>query len=182
MNQTDDDPQQVSYLGKSAFRDGNFSEAALLFEKSAAGFKMAGDLLNEAENLNNLSVALMNAGEAEAAYRVVAGTPEVFLSLGDKRRQAMALGNLGVTLKKLGKIDQAIEAYQSAAEIFYEIGEHEMRAPVLETLSLLKIQSGRPLEALADGNAGIGEYQKPGILKVIFKKIIEIPLRLLTRS
>ena len=72
--------------------------SADLYAREADACKANGEL-QAAENLNNCSVAFLQAGKAEAAYQAVADTPQFSKNAGDIRRQAMALGNRAAALE-----------------------------------------------------------------------------------
>ncbi len=174
-------PQQLNEDGKSAFKSGDYGEAARLFQASREGFKQTGDALSEAEAANNISVALLKVGDAQGAWQAAQGTAEIFAAQGDVRRQAMALGNIGAAEEALGRVPEAIASYEQAAELFKQIGEHELRAPVLKSLSALQLRSGK-LEAIATMNAGLEESGKTSRSQRILKKMLEVPLKWIFRS
>jgi tetratricopeptide (TPR) repeat protein len=175
-------PADLDRLGKSAYQKGKFSEAAGYFEAASGGYLAAGDPLFAAEMSNNASVALLKAGDYQAALDAVEGTDTVFESAGDVRKQAMAIGNYAAALESLHRIDEAVLMYEKADGLFKEIGEHELRAPILQSLSTLQFKSGRSFEGLANLNAGFEEGGKTSWRRRLLKTITDLPVKYLTKT
>ncbi len=97
--------------GKQAFQSGQYETAVTAFEAAAQGYAELNDEPNAAETKNNLSVALLKLGRAQAALDAAAGTDQVFAGIGDARRQAMALGNQAAALEDLQRWDDAVATY-----------------------------------------------------------------------
>lgn len=176
------DPVAICEEGKRVYQEGEYQKAAEIFLIAAEGYRQAGNASDAAEMDNNRSVALLQAGQAEAALQAVVGTVEIFAAAGDHRRQAMALGNRAAALSKLNRLPEAIADYQQAADLFKQIGEHELRAPVLQALSMLQLRSGRQVESLVTMNAGLNEFEKPKPRQRFLKKLLDLPLKIFFRS
>lgn len=176
------DPNAICEEGKSAYQTGDFQKAAELFLTAADGYRHSGNAPDAAEMDNNRSVALLQAGQAEAAFQAVNETVDIFAQAGDIRRQAMALGNRAAALNKLNRMPEAIADYQQAADLFKQIGEHDLRAPVLQALSMLQLRSGRQLESLVSMNAGLNEFEQPKPRQRFLKKLLDLPLKIFFRS
>ena len=174
-------PQQLLHEGQSAFKRGDYQAAARAFEAAQAGYTSAKAPLDAAEAANNCSVAYLHAGEAEAALRSVEGTDQVFAQAGDLRRHGMALGNLGAALEALHRSDEALLAYQNSAEILKLAGEDQLRAHVMQSLSMLQFNMGRQLQALASMQAGLEGVRRPSPKQTFLKKLLDIPIEMLTR-
>ena len=67
------DPQTLNEQGKEAFQSGQLDAAVDLFRAAAAAYASEHDDLNSAELKNNLSVALLQLGNAEEAFGCRAG-------------------------------------------------------------------------------------------------------------
>ena len=100
------DPQQLAEQGKQAFEAKKFDQAASAFSEAASAYEALDDALNTAEMKNNLSVALLQTGQAQAAFDAATGTDEIFAQAGDVSRQAMAFGNQAAALEALKELDQ----------------------------------------------------------------------------
>lgn len=168
------EPIQLAEQGKQAFTARNFDRAASLFTEAASAYAAKEDALNEAEMKNNLSVALLQAGNAQSAYQAAAGTDEVFARAGDTKRQAMAFGNQAAALEALKKLDQALEAYERSAALFAEAGETEMRSIVLQSAAAIKLRRGKMLDSALSMIGSVESTQKPNLLQRFLKFLLRL--------
>lgn len=175
-------PQQLIKAGKSAYQKGDYLEAARAFEAAQAGFTAANAELDAAEAANNASVAYLQSGDGEAALRVVQGSDAVFARAGDLRRQGMALANLGAALEAVERKEEALEAYEQSAKILEQAGEDQLRAQVMQSRSMLQLNMGRQLQALASMQAGLEGVQRPTPKQSMLKKLLQIPIEMVTRK
>lgn len=159
------DAQLLVDQGKQAFAAGEYDQAASFFSEAASAYEALDDVLNAAETKNNLSVALLQAGETQAAYESVAGTDEIFAQADDVKRQAMALGNQAAALEGLKKLDQALEKYERSAALFAEAGESEMRSTVLQSAAAIKLKRGKVIDSAFSMIGSVESTQKPNLLQ-----------------
>ena len=159
------EPQLLAEQGKQAFSAKKFDQAASAFAEAASAYEALRDSLNVAEMKNNQSVALLQAGQAQAAYDAAAGTDEIFAQAGDVNRQAMALGNQAAALEALKKLDQALEAYERSAALFAEAGESEMRSMVLQSAAAIKLQRGKLVDSAFSMIGSVESTKKPNLLQ-----------------
>jgi len=174
-------PQKLVEEAQAAYQAEKYTEAAQLYTQAARAFSQQGDELSAAEQRNNLCVALLQAGQSQAAFEAVKNSDQVFAAAGDIRRQALALGNQGSALEALKRLDEAEALYERSAELLRQVGEDELRGEVLQRLSALQLRSGRQLEALASMQAGYNQIKRPNLGQRIVKKVIELPFKLLNR-
>ncbi|MBW8011381.1 MAG: hypothetical protein FVQ83_09095 [Chloroflexi bacterium] len=174
-------PNEFSQAGTKAYNSGDYLAAAQHFEAASTGFAAQGDELSAAEMANNLSVALLQAGEAQASLDATLGTPVIFEAANDALRQAMALGNAAAAFDALNRIEEAEEAYKRSIKLFDELGEQDLRANVLQSLSNLQLRSGRQLEALATMQAGMEDIKRPNLRQRMLKKLLKTPFKLFNR-
>lgn len=165
-------PQQLADQGKQAFIAKKFDQAASSFTEAASAYEALDDALNAAEMKNNLSVALLQAGQAQAAYDAVAGTDEVFAQAGDVKRQAMSFGNQAAALEALKKNDLAIEAYERSAALFAEAGEGDMRSTVLQSAAMLKLKRGKMVDSALSMIGSVESTPKPNLLQRFLRFIL----------
>jgi len=165
-------PQQLADQGKQAFIAQKYDQAASSFTEAASAYEALDDALNAAEMKNNLSVALLQAGKAQAAYVAAAGTDEVFAQAGDVKRQAMAFGNQAAALEALKKVDQALEAYERSAELFAEAGEGDMRATVLQSAAMLKLKRGKMVDSALSMIGSVESTKKPNLFQRFLRFIL----------
>lgn len=141
------EPSQLDAKGKQAFAKKNFNEAAEYFKQAAEGYTLGRAGLLAAESLNNLSVALLQAGKAQEALEVALGTDAVFAGANDDKRHGMALGNQAAALEALHRYDEAIVHYERSAELFDNVGEGDLRAMVMKSAAALKLKTGKITES-----------------------------------
>ena len=175
-------PVKLTKEGKSAYQNGDYLAAAQAFEAAQQGYLSQGDKLNAAELANNCSVAYLQAGEGQAALKAVEGTAEIFAEAGDLRRQGMALGNLASALEAVDRTEEAAEAYLQSAGVLEKAGEDQLRANVMHSLSMLQFRSGKQLQALASMQSGLEGVKRPSPKQNVLKKLLSIPVDMLTRN
>ncbi len=141
--------QEQITQAKAAYEAEEFTQAAAAFKSAQTAYLQANDPLNAAEMANNCSVALLKAGNAQAALDAVLGTPEIFAQANDPRRQAMALGNQASALDDLKKYEEALSIYQQSASIFQQLGERDLHALVLKRISNMQFRNKRRAEAMS---------------------------------
>ncbi len=167
------EPNQLETQGKRAFTEKKFGEAAELFRQAAEGYTLAGSGASAAEMMNNVSVALLQAGKATESLEAVLGTEIIFEEAKDIKRQAMALGNTAAALEALNRTEEAIELYERSAELFGQAGEGDLRAMVMKSAAALKLRSGRVTESAFKMMGSLEAKENPGI----FERILRFFLR-----
>lgn len=173
--------KQLASEGQAAYKKGDLTSAASAFRAACEGYKINGDELAAAEMANNLSVALLQAGEAEQALQAALGTDQIFEQAGDIQRQAMAIGNQAASLEALGRLEEAIENYERSAELLTQIGDLDTRLSVMQSLSALQLKQGRQFEALATMQAGLNGIKRPSPKQRMLKKLLQFPFKYLSR-
>jgi tetratricopeptide (TPR) repeat protein len=168
------EPNYLAEQGKQAFAARNFDQAASFFTEAASAYETQDDALNAAEMKNNLSVALLQAGKAKAAYEAAAGTDEIFARAGNLERQAMAFGNQGAALEALKKLDQAQEAYERSAALFAEAGETEMRSVVLQSAAAIKLRRGKMMDSALSMIGSVESTKRPTLLQRFLRFLIRL--------
>jgi tetratricopeptide (TPR) repeat protein len=136
-------------FGRLAYEAGNYAAAAEMFLKAEQVSKASGDNLQAAEMANNRSVALLQAGDAQAAYDACAGTDTIFANAGDTRREGLALGNLAAALKELGRREESLKYYHLSADRLKKAGDKENLAIVHKTISAIEMEKGDNLGAMS---------------------------------
>jgi len=171
--------EKLAKDGKSMYQRGEYLEAARLFEAARQAYLASDDALNAGEMANNVSVAFLQAENAEEALKAVEGIAPLFAEAGDLRREGMTLGNMAAALDALGRDEEAAEVYLQSANILGQAGEDQLRANVMQSLSMLQFRSGRQLQALASFNDGLDGVKKPTPKQTFLKKLLRIPLDML---
>jgi tetratricopeptide (TPR) repeat protein len=166
-------PDQIATQGKQAFENKRFDEAADLFRQAAEGFKADHSELMTAEMMNNLSVALLQAGKAQQALDAAAGTDQVFVTAKDIKRQGMAVGNQAAALDGLGRYDEALAAYEYSAELFAQAGEGDLRSMVLKSAAAVKLKTGKITDSAFKMMGSLDVKDNP----TFFERILKFFLR-----
>ncbi|MBL8101248.1 MAG: tetratricopeptide repeat protein [Anaerolineales bacterium] len=167
------EPAQLEAQGKRAFADKKFDEAAELFRQAAEGYSLGRAGLMAAEMMNNVSVALLQAGRPQESLTAVVGTEKTFEEAKDVKRQAMALGNIAAALEGLNRYDEAIDAYERSAELFRQVDEGDMRAMVMKSAAAIKLKSGKVTESAFKMMGSLDAKKNPGF----FERILRFFLR-----
>jgi tetratricopeptide (TPR) repeat protein len=163
--------------GKQAFEEGQYEPAAQKFRDAAAGYAALNDKLNAAEMKNNLSVALLKAGQGQAALDAVLGTDQVFAEANDLKRQGMAFGNQAAALEALKRWDDALAAYERSGELFAQAGEGDLRALVLKSAAAIKLRRGKVTESAFKMIGSLDAKDKPSIFERMLRSILRLVQR-----
>lgn len=174
-------PEQLATEGQAAYKKGDFTSAANAFSAAFEVYKITGDELAAAEMANNLSVSLLQAGEAEQALETTLGTDQIFEQSGDIQRQAMAIGNQAAALEALGRPEDAMEKYERSAELLTQVGDLDTRMSVMQSLSALQLKQGRQFEALATMQAGLNGLKHLSPKHRMLRKLLQMPFKYLNR-
>jgi len=174
-------PESLSDLGKKAFQDEDYPNAAQQFEQAALAHEAAGENVLAAEMWNNCSVARLKAGDAREALEMVKGSDQVFAQAGNLQKQAMALGNQAAALEALHQYNEALDLYLRSNQILKEIGDQELRPYVLQCIAGLQLRTGRQLEALISSEVALDMKQNLSLRERFLKKLLGTASKLLGR-
>jgi tetratricopeptide (TPR) repeat protein len=172
METTSSTLTQMINNAKKLFEDGEYEQAAAVFEKVFQSYAAAGDELNAAENKNNCSVALLKADQPQKSLETVSGTDLVFASAGDSKRQAMALGNQAAAYEALGDNEKALEIYRQASALLKASGDNELRSYVLKSISALEMRKGKLGESMVNMQAAIDSKRTPSLIERFLRKLL----------
>lgn len=162
-------PAQIADQGKQAFEGKNFIEAAELFRQAAEGFTANGSALMAAEMMNNMSVALLQAGRAKEALNAALGTDQIFADAKDIKRQGMAVGNQAAALEGLNRYDEAIAAFERSAELFAQAGEGDLRSMVIKSAAAIKLKTGKITDSAFKMMGSLDVKENPSFFERILK-------------
>jgi len=168
------EPLQLVEQGKQAFANQDYNQAAEIFSQAISAYEALDDVTSAAEMKNNLSVALLQAGNAQAAYEAAAGTDEVFAQAGDTDRQAMAFGNQASALEAMKKFDEALASYERSAELFAETGNGEMRSLVLQSAAAIKLRRGKMIDSALSMIGSVESNPKPNLLQRFLRFLLRL--------
>ena len=147
-------------------------QAAQEFAQAASVYAGTGDALMAAEMKNNQSVALLLAGEPQAALEAVEGTEKTFADAEDFRRQGMALANQASALQALKKLKDAMEYFQRASVTLEKAGEGDLRADVMQQLSMLHLRRFKFYDAVLTLQSGLAGVKNPTMKQRFMKKML----------
>jgi tetratricopeptide (TPR) repeat protein len=167
-------PQEIADRAKRVYETGDYLQAARAYTEAASAYESAGDALTSAEMKNNRSVALLLAGEAQAALEVVEGTEKIFADSGDFRRQGMALANQAAALQALKRVNDAIEYYKRAGVALEKANEGDLRADVMQQLSVFYLRRFKLYDAIIALQSGLASVKNPSQKQRLMKKILFI--------
>lgn len=163
------EPAQIADQGKQAFESKNFIEAAELFRQAAEGFTAGKSVLMAAEMMNNMSVALLQAGRAQEALNAALGTDQIFAEAKDIKRQGMAVGNQAAALEGLNRYDEAIAAFERSAELFAQAGEGDLRSMVMKSAAAIKLKTGKITDSAFKMMGSLDVKENPSFFERILK-------------
>jgi tetratricopeptide (TPR) repeat protein len=163
------EPDQIAAQGKLAFENKKFIEAAEHFRQAADGYTLSGAELMAAEMKNNMSVALLQSGNAQSALEAALGTDQLFEDAKDIKRQGMAVGNQAAALEGLNRYDEAIAAYERSADLFAQAGEGDLRAMVMKSAAAIKLKMGKLTDSAFKMMGSLDVKDNPSFLERILK-------------
>ncbi len=163
------EPAQIADQGKQAFESKNFIEAAELFRQAAEEFTAGNSALMAAEMMNNMSVALLQAGRAQEALNAALGTDQIFAEAKDIKRQGMAVGNQAAALEGLNRHDEAIAAFERSAELFAQAGEGDLRSMVMKSAAAIKLKTGKITDSAFKMMGSLDVKENPSFFERILK-------------
>ena len=136
------DPESLSQKGKRDFAAGRYPSALENFRQAALGYAAVGDPGNQAEQLNNVGVTLLELGKPADALESVTGTEEIFAAQGDTPRQGIAINNRAAALEGLHRPEEAIAAYEQAAALLGAAGERGLQTEALKAAAGMELKRG----------------------------------------
>ena len=169
-------PQELVDQARQTYQAGDYLQAAQEFARAASAYASTNDALMSAEMKNNQSVALLLAGEAQAAVDAVDGTEKIFADSEDFRRQGMALANQASALQALHRWNDAMEYFQRAGVSLEKAGEGDLRADVMQQLSMLNLRRLKFYESILALQSGLAGVKNPSLKQRLMKKILFVHL------
>jgi tetratricopeptide (TPR) repeat protein len=170
-------PQQLKELGSQAYQNGNYTSAIEYFLEAEQGFRNKGDTLQAAEMANNLSVAYLQAGEADKSLAACKGTDLVFAAAGDLLREGFALGNQAAAYKELGDKKQSLKLYKQCAEKLSASGDKENLALVMKNISSLEMENGNQINAMSAMLDALRVKEKLSLREKFLRKLFSLAAR-----
>ncbi len=174
---TQSEARRLTEAGMQAFKAGHYESAVEHFRAAAEDYSARDDHLDAAELKNNLSVALLKMGRAQAALEAAAGTDEVFAAVRDARRQGMAINNQAAALESLRRLDEALEGYERAARVLGEAGEGDLRSSAQKAAAAIQLRRGRITDAGVAMIASLESRENPSLFERVLKFLMRVMYR-----
>lgn len=166
------DPSALAEQGKRDFAVGSYSAALEKFRGAADAYAAQGDRLNQAEQLNNTGVTLLQLGRAREALDAVTGTDAVFAGQGDLRRQGIAMNNQAAALEALHRPDEALAAYERAAQLLGGAGEKGLQSEALKAAAAADLRRGRVASSASRMLGSLISKPEPNLLERVLKSLL----------
>jgi tetratricopeptide (TPR) repeat protein len=168
-----EDYQSLSSTGMKYYHKKDYALAADYFSRAAEGAKESQQTEDEAEILNNLSVAHLKAGKPQEAYDAALGTDKVFAEHNDIKRQAMAMGNIAGALEDLKEYSQAMEIYNQALELLKGKEFNDIRSALFRRKSEVQRKMGNNYQAVAALDSSLDEKPSRNLNDKFLKRIMD---------
>lgn len=179
MTQASSDPAIITKKALTAYAKEQYEEAIELFQAARTKYEASGDLIQAAEISNNLSVALIQVNQHQAALNILAGTFDTFLDHGEMVKAAQALGNEAAAHEGINNLERAETLYMQAAERFADLNEHDSQRYTLQALSRVRLRQGRAIEAVNTMQGALETGSKKSWRDRLTNKILSLPSRIL---
>ena len=166
------DLESIAQAGEREFAAGHFTTALEKFHQAADGYAALHDEAGRAEQMNNMSVTLLQLGRAQDALEAVSGTELVFAAEGDVRRQAIAMNNRAAALGALRRPDDAIKAYDAAAELLGQAGEGGLQSEALKAAAAIDLRRGRVASSGSKMLWALTSNPRPNLLERVLKGLL----------
>ncbi|HAL16264.1 MAG TPA: hypothetical protein DCP32_05790 [Anaerolineaceae bacterium] len=171
--------EKLNVAAQAAYEHKNYPDAVRLYQQALGTINPVEKPAAHAEARNNLSVALLKGGNAQAALEQASGTEHIFAGIRDPQRQAIALGNIAAALVELQRHDEGLEKYQLSADLFKQTGNDEMRSYVLREISVLQMKRGKQADSLFAMDAALASKKKLNWSESIIQSLMRIIRRMM---
>jgi len=171
--------EKLNVAAQAAYEHKNYPDAVRLYQQALGTINPVEMPAAHAEARNNLSVALLKGGNAQAALEQASGTEHIFAGIRDPQRQAIALGNIAAALVELQRHDEGLEKYQLSADLFKQTGNDEMRSYVLREISVLQMKRGKQADSLFAMDAALASKKKLNWSESIIQSLMRIIRRMM---
>lgn len=153
-------PHDLVKEAKKYYGRQNYLKSADLYRKAADSYQARDEEAEAAEQMNNCSVALLRAGNPQAALDAAAGTDKTFEKAHDPVKQALALGNQAAALEELHRDPEALALYQKSASLLKATNERDLRSYVMKKITALQMRSGQKMDATVSMYGALEDKEK----------------------
>ncbi|MBX9361798.1 tetratricopeptide repeat protein [Streptomyces sp. WAC04114] len=140
----------------------SFNDWITVTTSALAVCRELGSRSGEGAMLNNLGIALREAGRAEEAIEVLTQAATLFSELGDRHHEGRALTNLGGALTNVDRFEEAIDALTQDLAICRELGDLHGQGVALTGLALIMSSVDRVEEAIPLFTSALAIFRELG--------------------
>jgi tetratricopeptide (TPR) repeat protein len=130
--QTRSNNTQLVDRAKQSYLQGQFEDAASLWEKTVTLYGDRGDKLNQAMALSNLSLTYQQLGQWNKAQKSIQDSLELLKTQSEKPEKqtilAQSLDIQGQLQREMGRSADALNSWQQASEVYQKINNKEQLA------------------------------------------------------
>ncbi len=126
--QTQADGQGLSYKAMELYRQGEFPDAAVIWQQAATIFAQEGDSLNQGMALSNLALSYQQLGKWEQANQAINDSLKILRPQVESKKElkslellAQALEIKGYLQRETGNLDESLQTWQEATQIYTQI-------------------------------------------------------------
>jgi PAS domain S-box-containing protein len=135
-------------MGNVFWRLGEYAEALEHYLQALALYRDAGDVLGEANLLNNMGMVYGVTGEYEHALDVYRQALSIYEAHGRSSGYGLALNNIAMVYVASGEYERALEHAERSLALAREITHRSMEVNALDTTGSAYMEMGRFDEAL----------------------------------
>ncbi|WP_171059846.1 tetratricopeptide repeat protein [Streptomyces montanus] len=125
-----------------------FDEAIEVFNRAADIHRRNADHHEEANTLNHIGNAMLQAWRVDEAIKAHTRAAELLQKTGDLHGEATARNSLGLCLRQSRRLSEAAEAHTRAAEAFHDTGDRNGEGLARTNLGMVLVALGRPDQAV----------------------------------
>ncbi|GAA2388033.1 ATP-binding protein [Dactylosporangium salmoneum] len=144
-----DDPEVLSHLGAAHWWLGRPDEARAWFDRSLAGYRLAGDPRGEARARARLALVHERLGDYPSSAAALRAALALYRALGDRHGEGAQLLNLGIVQRRRGRLARAAAHHRRAAALFEGLGDARLHGYALGNLGAVESLAGRHERAVA---------------------------------
>jgi tetratricopeptide (TPR) repeat protein len=142
--------------------DGPWTDAITRHTTAVQAAQQVGDLLGQANALNDLGAMRRLKGDYRDAARALTAALDICRDLGDRLVEANALNNLGAVQRQTADYGDAASAQDTALRIYRELGDRLGQANALNEAGAVQYQTGDYRDAARAEEAALSIYRELG--------------------
>ncbi|MGB7218578.1 MAG: protein kinase [Vicinamibacterales bacterium] len=144
-----------NYVALAVGSQGDFRQAAALWEQSLASARAAGNTALESLVLMNLGTTYENLGRRSLAVNYRQQSLRLFEAVGDEKRAAEYRANTGAMLIEYGDPEEGMKNVETALAVFQRLGDKDFEVFCLQLRAAYYRYAGRQTESASDLNRAV---------------------------